>query len=82
MQTNVSAAVLSLHRVSLSEFISGSEEKKKKKDIIVSVSAVFSFVAFEPSLETNNFLLYFPLETVRRSAFRWSNEKQAPIDNV
>lgn len=81
MQTNVSAAVLSLHRVSLSEFISGSEEKKKK-DIIVSVSAVFSFVAFEPSLETNNFLLYFPLETVRRSAFRWSNEKQAPIDNV
>lgn len=81
MQTNVSAAVLSLHRVSLGEFISGSEEKKKK-DIIVSVSAVFSFVAFEPSLETNNFLLYFPLETVRRSAFRWSNEKQAPIDNL
>lgn len=52
------------------------------KKIIVSVSAGFSFVAFEHSLETNTFLLYFPLETVSRSAFRQFNEKQVPVDNV
>lgn len=50
--------------------------------IIISVTAVFGFVAFELSLETNTFLLYFPLETVKRSAFRWYNEKQASVDNV
>lgn len=50
--------------------------------VIVSVSAVLGFVAFELCLETNTFLLYFPLGTVRRSAFRWFNEKQASVDSI
>lgn len=50
--------------------------------VIVSVLAVLSFVAFELCLKTNTFLLYFPLGTVSRSAFRWFNEKQASVDNV
>lgn len=57
-------------------------QKKKKLMVIVSVSAVLSFVAFELCLETNTFLLYFPLGTVRRSAFRWFNEKQASVDSI
>lgn len=59
-----------------------SQAAEKKLMIIVSVSAVLSFVAFELCLETNTFLLYFPLGTVSRSAFRWFNEKQASVDNV
>lgn len=59
-----------------------SQAMEKKLTIIVSVSAVLSFVAFELCLETNTFLLYFALGTVSRSAFRWLNEKQASVDNV
>lgn len=59
--------LLSLSRISLGEFISGCG---KKLTIIVYVSAVLSFVAFELCLETNTFLLYFPPGTVSRSAFR------------
>lgn len=59
-----------------------SQAAERKLMIIVSVSAVLSFVAFELCLETNTFLLYFPLGTVSRSVFRWFNGKQASVDNV
>lgn len=74
------AVQLSLSRILLGEFIQAAE--KKNLMVIVSVSAVLSFVAFELCLETNTFLLYFPLGTVRRSAFRWFNEKQASVDSI